>query len=512
MCGLIYVESDKISKDKVEQSIEGISFRGPDFSKTIILDNKYLLSHCRLSILDLHERSNQPMTSKSGRYSILFNGEIYNYKQIANELKLKLDTTSDTEVVLEGYELIGDKIFEKLDGMFAIVIYDLHNNSWVATRDLFGIKPLYIYKKNETTVISSETKAIKDLVNVTPSLDSVIEWEIFRSPIPGKTFYNEIDEVLPGQVINNNLNTKFHSKLENNDKKFIQEEFEELLSNSIKKHTLSDVQNTALISGGIDSSIITNETNFINYYSIGLDTNNEFSDTQETSIKLDKNVVNHSIKIKELINNWKYLTQIKGEPIFLPNEGLIYEICKQMNKDEKVFLTGEGADELLFGYDRIFRWAMTEKFDLNNFLKLYTYSRKKPTNRFLTFIEDLNKDKSNINFLEDFFIQFHLKTLLRRMDFSSMVASKEARVPFVDKSLFNYMYRKEAKIKLDSINSKLPLRKYASKNSLEFILNRKKIGFSAKTSLEGNTINEYDKFRDIVLSSIGWENILEEEI
>ena len=284
-----------------------------------------------------------------------------------------------------------------------------------------------------------------------------------------------------------------------------------MLQKSIQKHCLSDVENVSLISGGLDSTIVCNETNFENYYTVGLLENNEFNDVEETSRFLNKNINICSLEESKLIQNWIYLTKLKGEPLAVPNESLIYEVCTRFSSNEKVLLTGEGADELLFGYDRIFRWAVKESFDLSKFLNLYTYSNSKPTERFLEFIQKFKKNKTNIEFLEDFFINFHLPVLLRRMDFASMAAGKEARVPFVDKSLFNYLYRSDHRIKINNQYSKIPLRNYAKKRKLDFILERKKIGFSAKININNNTLNEYNNFRNIVISNLGWDEFAEKK-
>ena len=509
MCGFIYVNSDKISKSSVEKALNKIEYRGPDFKETKAYNNNFFLSHCRLSILDVSHRANQPMMSENKEYSIIFNGEIYNYKEIAKNLNLKLTTTSDTEVILEGYAKIGNEIFQLLDGMFSLVIHDHNNKSWVATRDSFGIKPLYIYNRENSVIIASENKAISSLVNVTVSKDSLIEWEIFRSPLPGKTFFNEIEEVLPGQIIEKSKISTKHFNFEDNENKFNQEHFDHLLKDTITQHTLSDVQNTSLVSGGVDSSIICKETNFQNYYSIGIKGNNEFRYTSETAEKLNKTIINNTTTTETILSNWKLLTKTKGEPLLVPNEGLIYEVCKNMKKEEKVVLTGEGADEMLFGYDRIYRWALNSKFQFNDFLSFYSYSKKKPTERMKNYILEMQFGKSTIEFIEDFFYFFHLPVLLRRMDFASMCAGKEARVPFVSKSLINYMYRISPEIKIDNMYSKKPLRKFSLNNNLEFVIDRKKIGFSANLDTKKNRIEEYKNFRDVVISTLGWTEIYE---
>ena len=187
----------------------------------------------------------------------------------------------------------------------------------------------------------------------------------------------------------------------------------------------------------------------------------------------------------------------------MPNEGLIYLVCKKMSKNNKIVLTGEGADEIFFGYDQIFRWALCQKkLDLEKFIKIYGYSNVvKPTKRFVEYVKKLSAKKKVIDFVEDFFYDFHLPTLLRRMDFASMAASKEVRVPFVTKNIIENLYRKNPKIKINKNFSKIPLRKYIKNINLDFILNSKKIGFSASTENKHGKFYNYSIFQNIVLKA-----------
>jgi asparagine synthase (glutamine-hydrolysing) len=197
---------------------------------------------------------------------------------------------------------------------------------------------------------------------------------------------------------------------------------------------------------------------------------------------------------------------MRGEPLSLPNEALIYLVSKSMQSDEKVILTGEGADELLFGYDSIFRYALSNTWvGAKDFLKKYGYSDTvKPSERLLDYVENMAIGKSYIDFLEDFFYVVHLPCLLRRMDFSSMVAGKEARVPFVSKSLVEYMYRSHWELKMDAFESKLPLRAFAKKLQLQGALTRGKIGFSADISGFENKYNNYAYFQKTVIEALKW--------
>jgi len=291
-----------------------------------------------------------------------------------------------------------------------------------------------------------------------------------------------------------------------NNLPFSQERFEELLSDSIRKHELSNVENVSLLSAGLDSAVITAVSSVTRSYSIGMPHNHEFEGAADTAAVLGRTLQKVTITPQELREAWVKLTRMRGEPLSLPNEGLIYSVCKEMAPMEKVVLTGEGADELLFGYDGIFRWSLTEPWrGLEDFLVRYGYAEKPvPTPRMIEYFDALRAGKNNVEFLEDLFYQLHLPGLLRRMDFSSMAASKEARVPFVSKALIQYMYRRPHQIKIVGEESKLPLRIFARHLGLHGALARKKIGFSAQIDEANTRYQEYDVFQNIVLGALSW--------
>lgn len=512
MCGLLFLDqkNNKFSENSFVQALKLQSWRGPDNTSYLKLNKgNVILGHNRLSIIDQNSRSNQPFKSDDGRFLIIFNGEIYNYKDVKKELNLITKTESDTEVIIKGFEKIGDKILNYLDGMFAFIIYDLKKGSWFAARDHFGIKPLFIFTQDDITLIGSEPGIMANMIGSEIDNDSVQEWKMFRRPMPGYTFFKNIAEFPPATFLKS-TKQKFEyywKKPLTNNKDFNQSFFEEILKKSIRSHLIGDTRPVCLLSGGLDSSIITKFSHSVrNCYTVGLLGNNEFMEAKKTADELNKNLFKVEVSEAELIEAWKKLTKMRKEPLSVPNEGLIYLVCKKMNSNEKVVITGEGADELLFGYDRIFRWALSnDNFDLNKFLTLYSYSNKiLLTQRLNEYIFELSIGKSLINFLEDFFIEFHLPGLLRRMDFASMAASKEARVPFISKNLFNYLYRKDSFLKIDKLHSKKPLRDLISKTKINFILDRKKVGFSSSLSNFKSKYQEYDFFQQQSLKELGW--------
>ncbi|UOE80898.1 asparagine synthase (glutamine-hydrolyzing) [Vibrio splendidus] len=508
MCGIFFAKSSQhITEPDFIKALKKQEWRGPDAFGYLNIDDVHL-GHVRLSILDLTTSTDQPMSSKCGRYKVIYNGEIYNHLEIRERLGLACDTDCDTETIVEGFALVGQNIFDMLDGMFALVIYDLVDNNWWAARDRFGIKPLFMTINEQGIFLSSETISIRELVDCTVSSESIDEWRLIRRPMPGKTFFNEIDEVLPGTVLKNgelvDLMTIESSAPGQDIDQFT---VERLLSDSVTFHELSDVTNVSLLSGGIDSSLITKLSSAKKTYTVGLEEHNEITEAKETAHILGKSIESLTLSEEELTDLWKHLIKLRGEPLSVPNEGMIYAICNQMSADEKVVLTGEGADELFFGYDRIFREFSQNDgdFSLDQFFELYAYAPKELcTQRLEGYLFDLKANKKPIEFLEDFFYNVHLTGLLRRMDTSSMAASKEARVPFVTQRLVSYIYRANVSDKINDSYSKLPLRKMCENLELIGPINRKKIGFSSTFSVHSSRYEEYDKFREFNLEVLGW--------
>lgn len=509
MCGFIFYTSDSktIKPEKLSQALDMLHWRGPDAKKILHLKlkNTFLGQHSLLIKSNTKKKNIQPMKSKCQRYIIISDCTIYNKKQIHEELGIYPPVKSDPEIILEGYSKIGDKIFEKLDGMFSVVIYDTLKNSWTAARDAFGFKPIYFHNKNNNVIISSEASVVASLADSSPCPLAISEWKLIRRPIPGKSFYKEVNELLPGQVLNSSGESFFHWQWEQKHDEFCQNKFEEILQESITNSQGCNNNAVSLLSGGLDSALIACMSTVDKLYTVGLERNNEFDGAIETANRINRNLVKVQVTDDDLIEAWKHLTSIRNEPISLPNEGLIYLAAKKLNHNEKIILTGEGADELLFGYDKIFRWALdAKKVIANEFLIKYGYHDSIESDRLISYIESLKDDKKPIEFVEDFFFQVHLPGLLRRMDSSCLAASKEARAPFVSKKIIEYSYRQCPRLKINAFESKIPIRITAEKHGLFGALNRKKIGFSAKLESQLSRKDDYELFRKLILGELNW--------
>lgn len=511
MCGFIFLKqsnSFKVSRNSFKRAVNAQLWRGPDAMKVeAYQEGQVLMGHNRLAVIDPVPRSDQPMESHDGRFVIIYNGEIYNHREIKRTLNIDCVTNSDTEIILEGYAKLGKDIVNLLDGMFAFVIYDKSENTWFSARDFMGIKPMYYYEDSEVTVIGSEPAPIAEMLSLTLDSDSIKEWRLARRPVPGNTYFRNLKEHLPGTWRDSNHNSRKYWKLSDvQSSGFEQSEFEYLLRNSVSMHEMSDVTNVSLLSGGLDSAVITGLSNTNRSYCVGLPDNNEFSGAYESAKVLGRELMTKTVSNTQLEETWRTLAKKRGEPLSVPNEALIYLICKDMEEDEKVVLTGEGADEILFGYDRIFRWSLEEDWKgTSDFLKKYGYSgAQNLTDRMKEYIEAIRFGKTQNEFVEDFFLDFHLPGLLRRMDFSAMAASKEARVPFVSKALVSYLYRANPSEKIDRAQSKIPLRKMAKSMRLFGALSRQKIGFSASSGKLMSRAKEYEKFQNIVMEELAW--------
>jgi len=539
-----------------------IKHRGPDAQKVKIIDENVAFGHTRLSIIDLNETADQPMTSNSGRFTIAFNGEIVNYVEIRDKLKYNFKTNSDTEVILASVEENGiDWFLENANGMFALGIYDNVKKELFLVRDRFGIKPLFYTIVDEKLIFASEIKAIlaSGLVKAEFYEDAIDEYlgnRYVREPYTffkgiyqlESSFYIKIQSDLSHEKVRywDLPSLNFDSKY--NEEKII-DKTEERLIYTIKQWLISDVPVGSYLSGGVDSSLITaimalNSKKPIHTYTIGFneDGYNEFNYSRMVANQYS--TIHREIKLTygDYVDEWERLIWYKDAPLAVPNEIPLAIMTSTLKKDIKVVMSGEGADELYAGYGKIFRlpfdynYHKTYSSFYEEFINKYEYVSRNLRDKYLTtskslrdfFDKQISLDFDNHLNEENvfrFFHNYHIKGLLQRVDMATMQASIEARPPFLDYELIEYSYIKvpyDLKLKWLSEDSKINARELTSleysevfdvpkyilkKISYKYlpkeVIERKKMGFPVPLK---TWINNLDRLAIKYLKNAPWFN------
>jgi asparagine synthase (glutamine-hydrolysing) len=510
MCGILFTNCREISNQQFEKSLGLLSNRGPDHTKYVKIGNN-LIGHTRLSIQDLNPRSNQPFYNKKGNLILTYNGELYNSSSLAKKHNLELQTTSDTEVIIELYEKLGPDFVKELDGMFAIIIYDILTKKIFYSRDRLGIKPLYIYKNKTGIILSSEISPILDLTN-DREIDQIglRQYKFLRTYFRNHTLYRNIHSVEPGTYTIDGKTQKYWELKLGDNSNFHQDELYFLLQEIIKKHLISDVPIGSLLSGGIDSAVILAISGAHNSWCIGSELENEFKEAQDIAKSMNSNHTNIEVSSNEFIEVSRELIQKRQEPVTVPNEVYVSYACKQISQVNKVILSGEGADELFAGYSRLYDWSTSGKgFNIIEFSKLYSYGINQDL-EILEYVLEPHMKWSNPYLIVSSFMQVaHLHGLLKRLDSATMMRGVEARVPYVDHILVEKLFGVDYIHKKMSGQSKGLLRSIASKLFSKEIANREKLGFPVNVNKIFNEVglptykSNYETWTNFNLNALG---------
>ena len=371
MCGIsgIFSSNKSIEKSLYKMS-SFLEHRGPDNTDFYFAKN-FGLAHNRLSIIDLSENANQPMQDNTGRYVITFNGEIFNFKELKQDLIRKgsiLKTNSDTEILLEGFVIEGINFLEKIRGFYSFCIYDSIEDKAIFSRDCFGKKPLYYFKSENEFIFSSEIKPIKEIISPNINIDyqsmSHFLWKGYY--VDGSTAYSEIKSILPGQIIEvsrqkENLkvikkSSNFFLELSKKEKKRNINEIENLLKEAINYRFVSDVPFSFLLSGGVDSSLISaiasslKQSNIETHY-LGYDEDDIFKKhATYVSNKINSNHNIHKMELPRFKEVVPLMLKIFDEPFGDYSAIPSNEIYKKISNINKVAISGDGADEIFAGY------------------------------------------------------------------------------------------------------------------------------------------------------------------
>ena len=501
MCGIagFYSCEDSIKEKQLYSLLnmkQTLTHRGPD-DDNIYLNDHIGLAHTRLSIIDI-SKGKQPMVKRIGDYSIVisYNGEIYNTKELRSQLSsysLSWDTTSDTEVILNGYLAFGTEFFKELNGIFAFSIYDERIDTLYLVRDHLGIKPLFYQIYDSYFVFASEPKGIFAF-GITPKLDASSWAEVLGlgpARTPGHGVFANMKEVLPGQFLSITKDTSstpkirshIYWKLESHEHKDNYKETVDYVSylvrDSIRRQMISDVPVCTFLSGGLDSSLVSaisqeylleqgKQLSTFSFDFVGNKENfkaNSFQSSEDrpfVDIMVEHIHSYHHYLMCDSITQADYLykaVDARDVPCMADIESSLLYFCSQVSNTHSVALTGECADEIFGGYpwfhrkelwkDDFFPWSydmdmrkmcfddsFLKEIDLDNYvINAYHNSLKEtPT---LAGDTPLEKKRREISWLN---IRWFMATLLNRMDRTSMYSGLEARVPFADPRILEYVF------------------------------------------------------------------------
>jgi asparagine synthase (glutamine-hydrolysing) len=493
MCGIFACINPKFNIEDLKRSHYLMNHRGPDYQGDSKYDSHLYLGHNRLSIIDLNERSHQPFVSE--HLEMIFNGEVYNYQELIVEHSINVKTTSDTEVVLEMYKKYGPKCLDYFNGMFAIIIYDTNTKDVFIARDRLGIKPLYYYNSGEEWIFSSEIAPIQTLVNSNIDEFGLRQYRKLRMTIKGYSIYSDIKLFPPGHYyFNRNLHKywelDYSSKPAPDDEKV-----KFLIEDAVNLRKRSDVPVGSYLSGGLDSTILSYLLRPQDTWTVGFDELNEFEWGSLANSKLQSEHHQINVTKEEFLESAKWMINKRLEPLSVPNEVLIYLMTLKVKERNTVVLSGEGADELFWGYDRIFKWANSiDSIKLEEFDQYYCYGSNRD-DEVLDFALEGVPGKTPLEKIGYYFQIFHLQGLLRRLDNSTMLCSVEARVPFVDHRLIECMAGVPFDWKMGN-SIKEPLKRIYRGLVPDEIIDRKKIGFPVPLDIVFDKRNENESPMD----------------
>ncbi|WP_204346109.1 asparagine synthase (glutamine-hydrolyzing) [Psychroserpens algicola] len=540
MCGFLaefsFEDQPLIALDDFKSVLALSKHRGPD-DTGIYNSNTFRLGFNRLAILDVSKNGNQPKLSPSKRYAMVFNGEIYNYSHLAETYKLEnLKSTSDTEVIIHLLDLLGvEDTIRTLNGMFAITIVDTHTNRCFLARDFAGIKPLFYGLTQEGIVSASQF----DQVYKHPwfknkrqlRADIVKEYFGFGYMQAPNTIYENIFQVNPGELlqvdVSGSLSKKQLVAFENNQEKPISktdDDLEYTIKDAVKRQLVSDVSVATFLSGGVDSPLISAYAKQakpdIEAFTLKVDdpklNESEVAKNYAKALELKQFVVSvdNSEILKSINSHFHAYPEPFGDYSSIPT----FVITREAKKRHTVMLSGDGGDELFFGYPRM-RDVLNKQlwfkipFHLRKFLAKVTNTLG-ITKTWAPYFKTLDDFITNKHLylpqviLDDIFhetsfsiemktlYQFknasrkelvqqlrknefyaHLQRVLIKVDRASMKHSLEVRVPFLDKEtiLKSWELTSDLKHKTDL---KKPLKNLLKKEVSESLINQKKMGFS----------------------------------
>ena len=562
MCGFIgSITNKQINEDFLGSCNERIECRGPDEKKVIsnrtFGNNEKFHNFVfnRLSIIDLSDKASQPMFSEQFNTLMMFNGEIYNHRELRNKLeslKINFKTShSDSETLLNGISYFGLDFLKDVNGQFSLFIQNINKNEYFLIRDRAGQKPLYYSQNNNELFFGSDLKSVSKLSNnVSINNDQLVNYINFGTTINPSTFYKNVQAVLPGECIKFSLNSD-QQFIKNNfnywelsefidEEEFRNEEFLNLFEDSVWKRLESDVPVSNFVSGGLDSTAVvkalSKKSDNLNTFSMITDSVN-YDESDYMKQVVDKYKTNHTVEVVSSEINFEEIKSIVvsfDDIIYDPSIIPTYLLSKNISKNYKVALSGDGGDELLSGYEHYKNFYTNNKIpnilanSLYNFYPGYLgsgnnilkhssdwksafssyYSDQKllkllKIDRYLTFeevfLENKQYDWKSLMLTDHKF--FLNELMLKKIDRSSMLNSLEIRSPFMDHRLFEYVASHTRSSSSSSFSPKKIIKEYLSSDFNNHFLERKKMGFAIDIA-KIVTKNKSEIFETIVSSEL----------
>jgi len=550
IAGLIQNKTKSIDRELINRMIVHLRHRGID-NEGCWIDKNVALGHTRLSIIDLSNNSLQPMQSNNSRYILVYNGEIYNYRELRSELEKNgfvFKSSGDTEVVLSSLMFWGKKALLKFNGMFAFSFFDRVTGKLIIARDRYGIKPLYYSLLHDNTfVFASEEKAIKNLPNYQIRLDepALVEYFTFQNIFSDRTLFSGIKLLKPGSFleldvdyINANFEPQvywdfnFTGKSEDVNQIEYEEELTSLLSQSIKRQLVSDVEIGSYLSSGIDSGLVTSfaaeNTENLKTFTVGFD----MSNITGTELVFDERIIANVLSKEMKTDHYEFEISAKNMESSIdeltycldtPRVGQSYPnlyAAKLAKSKVKVVLSGTGGDEIFAGYPwRYYQgrpglpfqdyidsyylgWQrlITDDSKHNFFKPIWPNVKNIDTREIFSNI--LNQQQSEIIDENSFLnkaLYLECKTFLHGLlnieDKIHMANSVENRVPFLDNDVVDFAMSCPTNLKLKNINQHFRLDENIIGNKKLIYYDNLRDGKIILRSIYKNRIKETDNRR-----------------
>jgi len=522
-----------------------MTHRGPNDCGTFASDS-VLLGHRRLSIIDI-DGGHQPMVSENGDVCLVFNGEIYNFRELRSELLSKghrFKSASDSEVILRLYLDAGIQSVARLNGIFAFAIWDRRSGELHLVRDQMGVKPLYYAVNSGQVAFASEIKAIfeLDLIDAEVDYTCIDEYLLFKEVSGDRTLFSGVRRLLPGSVLtisNHGMDLSSYWQIAADGTpasppstfNAAVDRLDDLLQESVRRQMISDVPLGTLCSGGVDSSLVTaiaamNHPGVINTFSVGFHEPSFDESPYARSVAEHCSTHHHELRVSndEFANQLSELIWHNDEPLHFPNSVQIYFVSKLAARHVTVVLTGEGADELFGGYPRyqILRlskyWkrlpesirtllaTSARRLGDHRIGLLQAYSAFSESDAILLnssgsmpstgairsnatkgyrrhILNELAYVKDPIARLAMLEQHTYLVSILNRQDKMSMAASIESRVPFLDPDLVRFANALPSDYKISWLQNKRILKEVAKRHLPASVVNRKKSGFGVPLAI-----------------------------